>query len=839
MPDSTEHLQGDLIHKILPRNIEDEMKTAYLDYSMSVIVGRALPDVRDGLKPVHRRILYTMDEMGLAHNKPYKKSARVVGDVLGKYHPHGDTAVYDSIVRMVQDFSLRHPLIDGQGNFGSIDADPAAAMRYTEVRLDAIAQEMMGDIDKNTVDFGPNYDGSLVEPLVLPAKLPNLLVNGSAGIAVGMATNIPPHNLGEVCDAIAAYIDNDAITFSDLLKIIKGPDFPTGATIHGRDGIRQYFETGRGSMKIRANTEIEDIRGGRQAIIVTELPYQVNKAMLLETIADLVRDKKISDISDLRDESNREGIRMVIEIKRDGNAQVVLNQLYKFTQMETSFGVIMLALVDGRPRILSMKEMIHYYVEHRKVVIVRRTQYELKRAEDRAHILEGLRIAIDNLTRIIKIIRESKDVETARNSLMEEFKLSKVQAQAILDMRLHQLTALERKQLEAEYLELIKTIARLKEILGSAKKILTIIKEELKEIKEKYGNKRRTALAASATEYDIEDLIAQEDVVVTMSHAGYVKRMPVDTYKVQKRGGRGITGAGTKDDDFVEQLFVSDTHSHLLLFTNRGRVHSIRVYEIPDASRISRGKAIVNFVQMGPDEKITSCIPIKTFEEAKGKETFLVMGTRNGMIKKTSLSEFDNIRRGGIIAIGLSEGDVLVDVKHTDGKCEILIGTKDGMCIRFDEKDVRPIGRAGKGVRGVRLGKGDQVIGMEVTTPGTRETLLTVCEFGYGKRTELSEYRDTRRGGKGVITIKTTDRNGIVIGIKLVTSDHNVMLMTEKGMMVRLHVKGISVISRNTQGVRLIRLEEGDKMAGIATIAEEDDKEDETPTLDVKETKGK
>ncbi|MBI4396087.1 MAG: DNA gyrase subunit A [Elusimicrobia bacterium] len=822
MAESTDNKQGDLLDQVLPRNIEDEMKTSYIDYAMSVIVGRALPDVRDGLKPVHRRILYTMDEMGLAHNKPYKKSARVVGDVLGKYHPHGDSAVYDALVRMVQDFSLRHPLVDGQGNFGSIDGDPAAAMRYTEVRLASIAQEILGDIDKNTVDFGPNYDGSLTEPLVLPAKLPNLLVNGSSGIAVGMATNIPPHNLTETCDAIAAYIDNENITTAEILKIMKGPDFPTAAQITGRQGIKDYFETGRGSVTIRAQAEIEDIKAGRQAIIVSELPYQVNKANLLETIADLVRDKKIDDISDIRDESDRDGIRMVIEIKRDGNAKVVLNQLYKMTQMETSFGVIMLALVNGRPRVLPMREMLKYYVEHRKEVVVRRTKYELKKAEDRAHILEGLRIAIDNLDKIVKLIRESKDVESARNALMERFELSRIQAQAILDMRLHQLTALERKSLEDEYLELIKTIARLKALLADTRKILDVVKIELKELEEKYGEKRRTQITAAAVEYDIEDLIAKEDVVITFSHAGYVKRLPADTYKAQKRGGRGITGLATKDEDFVEQLFVTDTHAHLLLFTTRGRVYSLRVYEIPEAGRSARGKAAVNLVPLNPDEKITSTIPIQSFEV---KDESLLMCTRNGTIKKTVISEFDNIRKSGIIAIDLDEGDILVDVKLTDEKREVLIGTKQGMSIRFPAGQIRPIGRGGKGVRGIRLAKDDQVVGMEATLPGVRQTLVTACENGYGKRTELSEYRDQNRGGSGVITIKTTDRNGSVVGIKLVTNDNDLMFMTEKGMTVRVHVKDLSVIGRNTQGYRLVRMEESDKLASVAPVVVEEEDE--------------
>jgi DNA gyrase subunit A len=825
MADNDSKQQGNLLEQVLPRNIEEEMKTSYINYAMSVIVGRALPDVRDGLKPVHRRVLFGMDEMGLAPAKPYRKCAKIVGEVMGNFHPHGDSAIYDTLVRMVQDFSLRYPLVDGQGNFGSVDGDPPAAMRYTEARLAKVAEEVLGDIDKNTVDFGPTYDGSRTEPLVLPAKLPNLLVNGSAGIAVGMATNIPPHNLTEVCDAIVAYIDNENITAAEILKIMKGPDFPTAASITGREGIKSYFETGRGSLTIRAKAEIEDIRGGKQAIIVNELPYQVNKATLLETIADLVRDKKIEDISDIRDESDRRGIRVVIEIKRDGNSNVVLNQLYKYTQMEVSFGVIMLALVNGQPRVLPMRDMLRYYVDHRREVVIRRTKHDLKKAEDRAHILEGLRIAIDNLNEIIKIIRASKDVETARNALIDRFKLTRIQAQAILDMRLHQLTALERKSLEEEYLDLIKTIAKLKALLADVRKILGVVKDELKELKEKYGDKRRTQITGAVEEVAMEDLIAKEDVVVTFSHAGYVKRLPVDTYKAQKRGGRGITGMATKDEDFVEQLFVTNTHAHLLLFTTRGRAYSNRVYELPEAGRSARGKAAVNLVQLRPDEKITSAIAIEGFEEAKGKETSLLMCTRNGTIKKTPLAEFAEVRKSGIIAIGLEEGDILTDVKRTDEKAEVLIGTKEGMCIRFPVEQVRAIGRAGKGVRGIRLDKGDQVVGMEVTLPGARQTLVTACSFGYGKRTELSEYRDQNRGGGGVITIKTSDRNGPVVGIKLVTADNDLMLMTEKGMAVRVHVKDLSTIGRNTQGYRLIKLEEGDKLATVATVVVEDDDE--------------
>ena len=826
MAETKDQKQDDLLARIAPRPIEEEMKTSYIDYSMSVIVGRALPDVRDGLKPVHRRVLYGMDEMGLASNKSYRKCAKIVGDVMGNYHPHGDSAIYDTLVRMVQDFSLRYPLVDGQGNFGSVDGDPAAAMRYTEARLAKIAEELLADIDKNTVDFGPNYDGSRTEPLVLPAKLPNLLVNGSSGIAVGMATNIPPHNLTETCEAVCAYIENENITVSEILKIMKGPDFPTGASITGREGIKQYFETGRGSVTIRAKAEIEDIRGSKQAIIINELPYQVNKATLLESIADLVRDKRIEDISDIRDESDRDGIRVVIELKRDANSNVVLNNLYKMTQMETNFGVILLALVNGKPRVLPVKDVIKYYVEHRREVVVRRTKFELKKAEDRAHILEGLRIAIDHLDAVIKVIRSSKNTEAARNSLIEKFELSKIQAQAILDMRLHQLTALEREALEDEYKELIKTIARLKDLLANPKKILGVIKEELRDLQTKFGDKRRTQIVAASQELSMEDLVAQEDVVVTFSHAGYVKRLPADTYKAQKRGGRGVTGVGTKDEDFVEQLFVTDTHAHLLLFTNRGRSYALRVYEVPEGGRAARGKAAVNLVQLSPDEKITSAIAVGSFDPAKTKDQYLLMCTRKGMIKKTRLDEFTEIRKSGIIAMGLSEGDVLIDAKLTDEKREVMVGTKSGMSIRFPVGQVREVGRPGKGVIGIRLGKEDQVVGMEVIEEGKKQTLVTACENGYGKRTDLSEYRDQNRGGAGIITIKTSDRNGAVVGIKLVMDQDDLMFMTEKGMTVRVHTKDLSVIGRNTQGYRLLRLEEGDKLGNIApVVAEEDEAE--------------
>jgi DNA gyrase subunit A len=806
---------------ISPRNIEDEMKTSYIDYSMSVIVGRALPDVRDGLKPVHRRILYTMKEMGLKHNTAYKKSARVVGDVLGKYHPHGDTAVYDSMVRMVQEFSLRYPMVDGQGNFGSVDGDSPAAMRYTEVRLAAIADEMLADLDKDTVSFTPNYDGSLTEPTVLPSKIPNLLVNGSSGIAVGMATNIPTHNLTEVVDGTIALIDNPDIDIPELMKYIKGPDFPTAGIIHGKAGIKSYFETGRGSITIRSKTEIEEIKGGKEAIIINELPYQVNKAQLITTIADLVRDKKIEGISDLRDESDRDGIRVVIEIKRDGNTQIVLNQLFKHTPMETSFGVIMLALVNNKPKVMNIKEMIFHFVEHRKEIVIRRTKFELAKAEARAHILEGLRIALDNLDAVIKTIKESKDVDTARVRLMERFKLSKLQAQAILDMRLQQLTGLERDKIEEEYLALIKLIEKLKGILADPKKVLTIIKQELIEVKEKYGDERKTKLLAKDTEdFAIEDLIQQEDVVVTISHAGYVKRIPVSTYRSQRRGGKGVTGMTTREEDFVESMFVTDTHASLLMFTSKGRVYWTRVYELPEGGRTSKGKAAANIIQLsGPDEKITAAIPIKSFEEEK--ESYLLMCTKQGVMKKTPLSEYANPRKVGIIAINLDDGDVLIEVKHTSGDSQVIIATRGGIAIRFKEDEVRPIGRAGRGVRGITLEKDDYVVGMEAVT--AKDVFLTACENGYGKRTEVGEYRLQSRGGHGVINMKTTEKNGPVVGIKTANDGDEIMLMTEKGITIRLNVKDVSIIGRNVQGVRLVRLDEGDKLAAISTVLRDEE----------------
>ena len=820
--ENKENKNLDINNNILEKDISEEMRSSYIDYSMSVIVGRALPDVRDGLKPVHRRVLYTMYDMGLRYNKAYKKSARIVGDVMGKYHPHGDAAIYDTLVRMAQEFSLRYPLVDGQGNFGSIDGDPPAAMRYTEARLSQISEEMLGDIEKETVKFIPNYDGSLTEPSVLPAKLPNLLVNGSNGIAVGMATNIPTHNLNEVCDAIIATIENPDITIKDLMKYIKGPDFPTAGIIRGRSGIKSYFETGRGSVRIQARTEIEEIKGNREAIIVTELPYQVNKAALIESIADLVKDKKIPDISDIRDESDRRGMRVVIEVKRDGNAQVVLNQLFKHTQLETSFGVIMLAIVDGRPKILNIKEVIELYTKHRKQIIYNRTKYDLKKALQRAHILEGYLIALKNIDEVVEIIKKAKDAAEAKEKLMKRFALTEIQSQAILDMRLHQLTRLEVGAIEEEHKGLLKLIDELRSILKNPAKILKIITDELKELKEKYGDKRRTEIAGEANELDIEDLIQKEDVVITITHSGYIKRIPCDAYKSQGRGGKGVIGSDLKEEDFIDHLFVTSTHSTILMFTTRGRVYALKGYEIPEAPRSARGKAIVNLLPI-KDEKITSIISIESFEEKKKEHSYLFMATRKGYVKKTPISDFANIRRSGINAVTLEDGDILTGVAQTDGSYDVIIGTKDGMSIRFSEKEVRDMGRIARGVRGIKLGKEDIVVGMEVAPANTKKDLLTVCENGYGKRTKLDEYRNQHRGGSGIITIKTTERNGNGVGINLVDDNDDLMIIAEKGKIIRIHCKDISVVSRNTQGVRLVKLEEGDKVSSVEPVVKDED----------------
>lgn len=819
----------DLFGNIKQRDVGEEMKKSYIDYAMSVIVGRALPDVRDGLKPVHRRILFAMQEMGLKYNQPFKKSARVVGDVLGKYHPHGDTAVYDALVRMAQDFSMRNMLVNGQGNFGSIDGDSAAAMRYTEVRLQAIANELLEDIDKDTVKFIPNYDGSLQEPSVLPAKMPQLLVNGSNGIAVGMATNIPTHNLGEICDGIIALIKNPAISTREMMQIVKGPDFPTGGILRGTKGVFDYFETGKGSVKVQAKAEIEEMKGGRQAIIVTEIPYQVNKTNLIETIVGLVKDKKITEISDIRDESDRRGMRLVIELKRDGNGQVVLNQLFKHTQLQTSFSVNMLAIVDGKPRILGIKEVMRQYIKHRQEVITNRTRFDLNKALKREHILEGLLVAIANMDEVVSIIRNSKDASEAKLNLMNRFKLSEAQTQAILDMRLHQLTQLSSIAIEQEQKDLMALIKELQDILGSAQRILNIIVDELTKMKKDYADPRRTEIANEISDFSIEDLIEEQDVVITLSNDGYAKRIPLDTYRSQNRGGKGIIGGKTKEEDFIEHLFVTSSHATILMFTNRGRVFALKAFEIPEGTRMSKGKAIVNLLQITGEEKVTSAVAFRDFDPKNSGETYLTMCTRMGTIKRVELSEFAHIRRTGIIAIGLEEGDVLVSVQETHGKSDIIIATKQGKSIRFREDQVRSMGRTAKGVRGIRLASGDNVVGMEqADREGQQPDVLSVCENGYGKRTAFEEYRTQNRGGSGVITIKTTQRNGGVVGIKLVDESKDLMVITEKGMAIRIRCEEIRSVGRNAQGVRLVRLDDNDKIARVAPVVKEEEKPEDT-----------
>lgn len=805
-----------VVEKITPVNIEDEMKRSYIDYAMSVIVGRALPDVRDGLKPVHRRILYAMNEQGMTHDKPYKKSARIVGDVLGKYHPHGDIAVYDSLVRMVQEFSLRYPLIDGQGNFGSIDGDSAAAMRYTEVRLGKIADEILGDIDKETVDFVPNYDDSLKEPSVLPCKLPNLLINGSTGIAVGMATNMPPHNLGEVIDGIIMVIDNPAVEWNELMIAVKGPDFPTAGFIYGRQGIRDAYSTGRGSVKMRARAIIEEVKN-KETIIVNELPYQVNKAKLIEDIAGLVRDKKIAGITDLRDESDKDGIRIVMEISRQAQANIILNQLYSHTQLETTFGVINLALVDGRPMVLPLKEIIVQYISHRKNVIIRRSQFELKKAQQRAHILEGLIIALDNIDEVIKLIKASKTPDDARTGLIAKFNFSEEQAKAILDMRLQRLTGLEREKIDAEYSELLKTIAWLKELLASEMKILAIIKTELSDLRARFADKRRTEIIESTGDIVTEDMIPKEDDVITITNSGYIKRIAVDAYKQQRRGGKGVMGMETKEEDFVSDLFIGNTHDYMLFFTDKGKVYWLKVYGIPEAGRQARGTAIVNLLQLEQGEKINAYIPISKFDE----KHYLLMVTKKGTAKKTALTDFSNPRKTGIIAISLDEGDKLVSVKLTDGTKEVVIGTKHGKAIRFNENDVRDMGRGAYGVRGMRLVGEDEVVSMAVVEEST--TLLTVTENGFGKRTEFEEYRTSNRGGQGVITIDVNVRNGNVVDIRSVREDDEIMVTTSNGIIIRVPVSGIRVQGRNTQGVKIMNVGEKDRVVGVATLAKEEE----------------
>ena len=807
--------------KIIQRDIETEMKTSYIDYAMSVIVSRALPDVRDGLKPVHRRILYAMYEDGITSDKPYRKCANTVGSVLGRYHPHGDSSVYDAMVRMAQDFSLRYPLVDGHGNFGSIDGDGAAAMRYTEARMAKIAELMLTDIEKNTVNFMPNYDDRLQEPTVLPAKIPTLLINGSSGIAVGMATNIPPHNLTEVISGIVRIIEHPETTDEELMSIIKGPDFPTGGLILGREGIKEAYTTGRGKITVRAEAEIEEMSNNKQRIIVTSLPYQVNKAKLIENIAALARDKRIEGIADLRDESDRiDKVRVVIELKRDANAQVVLNQLYKFTQMQDTFGAILLALVDGEPKVLTLRQCLDHYINHRKEVIIRRTKFELDKALARAHILEGLKIALDNIDEVINIIRSSYD--DAKERLMERFGLSDIQAQAILDMRLKTLSGLQREKIEEEYNELMKLIAHLREILENEQLVYDIIKEELLEIKEKYGDERLTKIVAAEGEFNVEDLIEEEQTVVALTHFGYIKRMPIDTYKSQKRGGKGITGMTTKEDDFVKQIFTASTHDTILFFSNKGKLYRLRGYEIPEAGRTAKGTAIVNLLSLDPGEKISAVIPLQNFAEGK----YLLMATQNGLIKKTALNEYNSARKTGLLAITLKDEDQLIDVRLTDGEDNVVLVTRKGMCITFDEKDVRPVGRTAQGVIGIRLDKDDIVIGMESVIASKNATLLAITENGFGKRTELDEYRVQNRGGKGVITYKVTPKTGNIVGIRIANGEEDVMLITDKGTIIRLNVKDISVLGRSTQGVTLIRTNDGAKVVSVEIIAPEVENEE-------------
>ena len=803
--------------KIIDRDVENEMKSAYMSYAMSVIVSRALPDVRDGLKPVHRRILYTMHEDGLTSDKPYRKSATTVGDVLGRYHPHGDSSVYDAMVRMAQDFSLRYPLIDGHGNFGSIDGDGAAAYRYTEARMSKMSEVMLTDIEKNTVDFMPNFDGRLQEPVVLPAKIPALLVNGSSGIAVGMATNIPPHNLSEVIDGIIKIIDNRETTDEELMTVIKGPDFPTEGIILGREGIKQAYTTGRGKIIVRAEAEIEEMSGNKQRIIVSSLPYQVNKAKLIENIANLAREKRIEGISDLRDESDRnDRVRIVIELKRDANAQVVLNQLYKNTQMQDTFGVIMLALVNNEPKILTLRQCLDHYIAHREQVITRRTKFELDKALARAHILEGLKIALDNIDEVINIIRSSYD--DAKERLMKRFGLSDIQAQAILDMRLKTLSGLQREKIEEEYNELMKLIAHLREILANEQLVLDIIKEELLEIKQKYGDERKTKIVAAEGELNVEDLIKEEQTVVALTHFGYIKRMPIDTYKSQKRGGKGITGISTREEDFVKQIFTASTHDTILFFSNKGKLYRLRGYEIPEAGRTAKGTAIVNLLRLDNGEKISAVIPITNFEDGK----YLLMATKNGLIKKTALKDFDSTRKTGLLSITLKDDDELIDVRLTDGEDNVVLVTSKGLSITFDEKDVRPVGRSAQGVIGIRLDEKDFVIGMESIIASKDATLLAITEHGFGKRTELSEYRVQNRGGRGVITYKVTPKTGNIVGIRIAKGDEDVMMITDKGTIIRLKVEEISILGRATQGVTLMRTNDGGKVVSIELIQPEE-----------------
>jgi DNA gyrase subunit A len=807
-------------HKV-PVYIEDEMRQSYMAYAMSVIVGRALPDVRDGLKPVHRRVLYAMYEMGLTHDKRYRKSAGVVGEVLKSYHPHGDVAVYDTIVRLVQDFSMRYPLVDGQGNWGSIDGDPPAAMRYTELRMARVAEEMLADIERDTVDFVPNYDDSLKEPTVLPSRVPNLLVNGTSGIAVGMATNIPPHNLGEVVDALVAMVEKPEISVQELMKYIPGPDFPTGAFIHGRETIRQAYAEGRGIIQMRGKAFTETVkRTGKEQIIISEIPFMVNKTRLIEQIAALVQEKKIEGIADLRDESDREGMRIVIELKRDTMAEIVINQLYKHTALQDSFGVNMLAIVDGRPKLLNLRDILKAFLDHRKEVVTRRTAYDLRKAEERLHILEGFKIALDHLDAVIALIRSSKDPKVAKDGLMANFGFTELQAQAILEMRLQRLTGLEREKILQEYSETVELIAKLSSILADEKEIYRIIVDELKEIKERYGDPRRTEIMDRSEEISVEDLIVDEDMVVTISHEGYIKRNPVTLYRAQHRGGKGKIGTTTREEDFVAYLFVASTHSYILFFTTVGKVYWIKVHELPQAGRAAKGKPIVNLLNLEEGEKVSAFLSVREFQEGR----FVVFATKKGLIKKTELMAYANPRSSGIRAIGLEQGDEVIGVRLTDGHQEIILSTFDGQSIRFKEEQVRPTGRGTYGVVGMRLDKGDHVVSMEMLSRGA--DILTVSENGYGKRTAMEEYRLQSRGGKGIITMKTTDKTGMVVGVQQVTEDDQLMLVTNTGKIIRLRVKDIRVIGRNTQGVRLIGLEEGERVVSLARLAEKEEEEE-------------
>ncbi len=803
--------------KILPVVVEDEMKRSYIDYAMSVIVSRALPDVRDGLKPVQRRILVAMDELGLAYNKGFRKSAKITGDVNGNYHPHGTSAIYDAMVRMAQDFSLRYPLVDGQGNFGSIDGDSAAAERYTEARMTRAAGDLLDDIKKETVKYVPNYDETREEPTVLPSKLPNLLMNGASGIAVGMATNIPPQNLNELVEGIITVINDPDTPDEELLKIVSGPDFPTGGIIFGRSGIREAYLTGRGRIVMRARANAEVHQNGAECIVITEIPFMVNKSNLIEAIADLVRSGKIDGIRDIRDESDRDGIRVVIDLKRDAQASVILNQLYKRTQMQSTFGAILLALDDGVPKVLTLKQMIERFIAHREDVVVRRTKFDLAKAEARAHILEGLKKALDHIDEIVQLIKKAKDVDDARTKLMKSFKLSEIQAQAILDMRLQRLTGLQRKKIEDEYKETIKLIAYLKGILESRAKVLDLIRGELQAAVETYGDERRTEIVEATTDFAIEDLIAEEDMAITITHTGYIKRLPVGTYRRQHRGGRGVTGMTTKEDDFVEHMFIASTHDYILFFTQTGQCHWLRVHEIPQAGRAARGKAIVNILQLNPGECIASFVTAREFDD----DHYIIMASRHGTVKKTVLSAFGNPRKGGIKAMGVPDGDELIDAAITDGKCDIFLAKRKGKAIRFHESDVREMGRSARGVRGTQLEKNDEVIGMAAVV-GEDGTVLSVTEHGYGKRTKISDYRVIKRGGKGVISIKANKRNGNVVAVRVVSDTDEVMIMTRKGVMIRLPVKGISIIGRNTQGVRIINLGKDDRVVDIARVVSEE-----------------